>query len=61
MRRLYFACVTTAPPALDSPNTLTVDERVFFDIVDYAAEPVRARRAPRTMRSCISSTAIPTA
>lgn len=38
--RLYFACVTTAPPALDSPNTLTLDEGPLSDIVGYAAEPI---------------------
>lgn len=37
--RLYFVCVTTAPPALDSPNTLTLDEGPFSDIVGYAADP----------------------
>ena len=39
--RLYVACVTTAPPALDSPNTLTVDEGPFSEIVEYAADPFR--------------------
>jgi hypothetical protein len=38
--RLYFACVTTAPPALDSPNTITLDQGPFADIVGYAADPV---------------------
>ena len=38
--RLYFACVTTAPAVLDSPNTITLDEGPFADIVGYAADPV---------------------
>ncbi len=38
--RLYFAYVTTAPPALDSPNTITLDEEPFSAIVSLAADPV---------------------
>jgi hypothetical protein len=38
--RIYFAYVTTAPPALDSPNTITLDEGPFSDIVGLAADPV---------------------
>ena len=38
--RIYFAFVTTAPPALDSPNTITLDEGPFSDIVGLAADPV---------------------
>jgi hypothetical protein len=38
--RVYFAFVTTAPPVLDSPNTITLDDGLFADIVGYAAEPV---------------------
>jgi hypothetical protein len=38
--RLYFACVTTASRVLDSPNTITLDEGPFADIVGYVADPV---------------------
>lgn len=38
--RLYFAYVTTAPPALDSPNTITLDEGPFSWIVGLARDPI---------------------
>ena len=38
--RIYFAFVTTAPSALDAPNTITLDEGPFSDIVGLAADPV---------------------
>jgi hypothetical protein len=38
--RIYFAFVTTAPSALDAPNTITLDEGPFWDIVGFAADPV---------------------
>jgi len=38
--RLYFAFVTTAPPALDLSNTITLDEGPFSYIVGLAADPV---------------------
>lgn len=38
--RLYVAYVTTAPPALDSPNTITLDEGPFSDIVGLARDPI---------------------
>ena len=38
--RLYFAFVTTAPVALDSPGTLTLHESTFADVVGFAADPI---------------------
>jgi hypothetical protein len=38
--RQYFAFVTTAPPELDSPATVTLHEGPFSDVVGLAAEPV---------------------
>ena len=38
--RIYYAFVTTAPPALDSPNTITLDEGRFADIVGLARDQV---------------------
>jgi hypothetical protein len=38
--RLYFAFVTTAPPELDSPATVTLYAATFSDVVGFAAEPV---------------------
>ena len=38
--RLYHAYVTTAPPALDSPNTITLDEGPFSDIVGLARDSI---------------------
>jgi len=38
--RIYFAYVTTAPPALDSPATVTLYEGPFSDVVGLAADPV---------------------
>jgi hypothetical protein len=38
--RLYHAYVTTAPPALDSPHTITVDEGPFSIIVGLARDPI---------------------
>ena len=32
--------MTTAPAVLDSPNTITLDEGLFADMVGYAADPV---------------------
>jgi hypothetical protein len=37
--RLYFAFVTTAPPELDSPATVTLHARTFADVVGLAADP----------------------
>jgi hypothetical protein len=37
--RLYFAFVTTAPPDLDSPGTITLHASTFSDVVGLAAEP----------------------
>jgi hypothetical protein len=38
--RIYYAFVTTAPPALDSPNTITLDEGRFSDIVGHARDEI---------------------
>ena len=38
--RLYTAYVTTAPPALDSPHTITLDEGPFSKIVGLARDPI---------------------
>jgi hypothetical protein len=38
--RQYFAFVTTAPPELDSPATVTLHEGPFSDVVGLAADPV---------------------
>lgn len=38
--RLYFAYITTAPSALDSPNTITLDEGSFSRIVGLARDPI---------------------
>jgi len=38
--RQYFAFVTTAPAALDSPATVTLDAGPFADVVGLAADPV---------------------
>jgi hypothetical protein len=38
--RLYFAFVTTAPTALDSPATVTLYAATFSDVVGFAADPV---------------------
>ena len=38
--RLYHAYVTTAPAALDSPHTITVDEGPFSIIVGLARDPI---------------------
>ena len=38
--RQYFAFVTTAPAALDSPATVTLHAGPFADVVSFAAEPI---------------------
>src|SRR5439155_6887002 len=38
--RQYFAFVTTAPPELDSPATVTLHEGPFSDVVGLAADSV---------------------
>ena len=38
--RHYFAYVTTAPAALDSPATVTLHAGPFADVVGLAADPV---------------------
>jgi hypothetical protein len=38
--RIYFAFVTTAPTALDSPATVTLHAESFADLVSFAAEPI---------------------
>ncbi len=38
--RLYFAFVTTAPPQLDSPATVTLHASTFSDIAGLAADPI---------------------
>jgi hypothetical protein len=38
--RQYFAFVTTAPAALDSPATVTLHAGPFVDVVGLAADPV---------------------
>ena len=38
--RQYFAYVTTAPAALDSPATVTLHAGPFADVVGLAADPV---------------------
>ena len=38
--RQYFAFVTTAPPELDSPATVTLHEGPFSDVVGLAADPI---------------------
>ena len=50
--RLYLAFVTTAPPQLDTPATVTLHASTFSDVVGLAAEPithddVRARTPAR--------------
>ena len=36
--RLYFAFITTAPAALDSPATMTLYTGTFADVVGFAAD-----------------------
>jgi hypothetical protein len=38
--RVYFAFVTTAPPELDSPATVTLYAATFSDVVGFAADAV---------------------
>jgi hypothetical protein len=38
--RQYFAFVTTAPAALDSPATVTLHAGPFADVIGLAADPV---------------------
>jgi hypothetical protein len=38
--RLYLAFVTTAPPQLDTPATVTLHASTFSDVVGLAAEPI---------------------
>ena len=38
--RQYFAFVTTAPAALDSPATITLHEGAFGEVVGFAADPI---------------------
>ena len=38
--RQYFAYVTTAPPELDSPATVTLHAAPFSDVIGLAADPV---------------------
>ena len=38
--RIYFAFVTTAPPELDSPATVTLHAATFADVVNFAAEAI---------------------
>ena len=37
--RLYHAFVTTAPPALDGPSTVTLYTSTLSDVCGFAAEP----------------------
>src|SRR5207253_8464448 len=46
--RLYTAYVTTAPPALDLPHTITLNEGPFSKIVGLARRSDLAPRDPRT-------------
>ena len=38
--RMYFAFVTTAPPALDSPATMTLHAGTFTDVIGFAADAI---------------------
>ena len=38
--RIYFAFVTTAPPELDSPATVTLHAGTCADVISFAAEPL---------------------
>lgn len=38
--RIYFAFVTTAPPVLDSPATMTLHTGPFVDLVGFAADAI---------------------
>jgi hypothetical protein len=38
--RIYHAFVTTAPPALDGPATLTLHTSTFADVAGFAADPI---------------------
>lgn len=39
-RRVYHAFVTTAPPALDGPATMTLHTATFADVAGFAASPI---------------------
>jgi hypothetical protein len=50
--RLYFAYITTAPPVLDSPATMTLHAGTFADLAGFAPdavahEEIRARTPAR--------------
>jgi len=38
--RIYQAFVTTAPPALDGPATMTLHTATFSDVAGFAANPI---------------------
>jgi hypothetical protein len=38
--RVYQAFVTTAPPALDRPSTVTLCESSFAEVAGWAADPI---------------------
>ena len=38
--RQYFAFVTTAPAALDTPATVTLHASTFADVMGFAADPI---------------------
>ena len=38
--RMYFAFVTTAPAALDSPSTVTLHASTLADVSGFAADPL---------------------
>jgi len=38
--RLYHAYITTAPPALDSPHTISLEEGPFSTVVGLARDPI---------------------
>jgi hypothetical protein len=38
--RMYYAFVTTAPPALDSPATMTLHAGTFTDVIGLAADAI---------------------
>ena len=44
-QRVYHAFVTTAPPALDGPSTITLHASTFADVSGFAADPLVHNRA----------------
>ena len=57
--RLYHAYVTTAPPKLDAPATLTVHSAPLWDVLGMAAAFIAldAERAKHRRDSCLWTTA----